>query len=190
MKKKRIQEKGGEVSEKIPGAPHVFRKNDEVPGLAVVRSIGDIVAQEVGVSCEPEVFEKELDSDDHFIVIGPDEIWDAMSSCEVVGFVFQKMENENKENYSRLLAEECRNRWEILNLFKQKYIMEINSNKDGEMKDKNAQHNNFDIDDITCIIEFIYIIYFCLNKFNTSHLFLHSSASNLEHCSLLSVSIF
>ena len=37
--------------------------------------------------------------------------------------------------------------------------MEINSNKDGEMKDKNAQHNNFDIDDITCIT-FPTIIYF------------------------------
>ena len=90
--KKRIQEKGGEVSEKIPGAPRVFRKNDEVPGLAVARSIGDIVAHEVGVSCEPEVFEKELDSDDHFIVIGSDGIWDSMSSCEVVGFIFQKLQ--------------------------------------------------------------------------------------------------
>ena len=155
--KKRIQEKGGEVSEKIPGAPRVFRKNDEVPGLAVARSIGDIVAHEVGVSCEPEVFEKELDSDDHFIVIGSDGIWDSMSNCEVVGFVFQKMETEGKEICSRLLAEECRNRWEVLNLFKQKYIMEINSGKNGEMKDKNASHNNFDIDDITCIIDFINI---------------------------------
>ena len=155
--KKRIQEKGGEVSEKIPGAPRVFRKNDEVPGLAVARSIGDIVAHEVGVSCEPEVFEKELDSDDHFIVIGSDGIWDSMSSCEVVGFIFQKMETESKEICSRLLAEECRNRWEVLNLFKKKYLMEINSGKDGEIKDKNAQHNNFDIDDITCIIDFINI---------------------------------
>jgi len=155
--KKRIQEKGGEVSEKIPGAPRVFRKNDEVPGLAVARSIGDIVAHEVGVSCEPEVFEKVLDSADHFIVVGSDGIWDSMSSCEVVGFVFQKMETEGKEICSRLLAEECGNRWEVLNLFKQKYIMEINSGKDGEMKDKNASHNNFDIDDITCIIDFINI---------------------------------
>ena len=80
-----------------------------------------------------------------------------MSSCEVVGFIFQKMETESKEICSRLLAEECRNRWEVLNLFKQKYLMEINSGKDGEIKDKNAQHNNFDIDDITCIIDFINI---------------------------------
>ena len=81
----------------------MFRKNDEVPGLAVARSIGDIVAHEVGVSCEPEVFEKELDSDDHFIVIGSDGIWDAMSSCEVVGFIFQKMEkNRNCIKFNKI----------------------------------------------------------------------------------------
>ena len=61
--KLRIIEKGGEVSDKLAGAPRVYRKNDEVPGLAVSRSIGDIVAHEVGVSCEPEIFEKELDSE-------------------------------------------------------------------------------------------------------------------------------
>ena len=100
---------------------------------------------------------KEFDSDDHFIVIWSDGILDSMSSCEVVGFVFQKMETEEKEICSKLLVEECRNRWEVHNLFKQKYIMEINSWKDEETKDKNAAHNNFDIDDITCIIDFINI---------------------------------
>ena len=55
-------------------------------------------------------FEKELDSDDHFIVIGSDGIWNSMSSCEVIGFIFQKMETESKETCSRLLTEECRNR--------------------------------------------------------------------------------
>ena len=149
------QRKGGEVSEKIPGAPRVFRKNDEVPGLAVARSIGDIVAHEVGVSCEPEVFEKELDSDDHFIVIGSDGVWDAMSSCEVVGYIFQKMET-NKEQCAILLAEECRNRWELINLYKQKYIMEMNLN-DEQNKTKNSKNNIIDIDDITCVIDFLNI---------------------------------
>ena len=35
--------------------------------------------------------------------------------------------------------------------------MEIHPGKVGEMKDKNASHNNFDIDDITYIIDFINI---------------------------------
>ena len=150
---KRIIEKGGEVSERIPGVPRVFRKNNEVPWLAVARSIGDLVVHEVGVSCEPEIFEKELDSDDHFIVIGSDGIWDAMSSCEVVGFIFQKMETD-REQCAKLLAEECRNRWELLNLYKQKFISEMNINQEGENKNKN-KNQIIDIDDITCIIDFI-----------------------------------
>ena len=130
-------------------------KNDEVPGLAVSRSIGDIVAHEVGVSCEPEIFEKELDSDDHFIVIGSDGIWDAMSSCEVVGFIFQKMESQ-KSKCAQLLAEECRNRWELLNMYKQKYLMEMDINQD-QNKSRSSKNNIIDIDDITCIIDFLNI---------------------------------
>ena len=153
--KLRIMDKGGEVSDKLTGAPRVYRKNDEVPGLAVSRSIGDIVAHEVGVSCEPEIFEKELDSDDHFIVIGSDGIWDAMSSCEVVGFIFQKMESQ-KSKCAQLLAEECRNRWELLNMYKQKYLMEMDINND-QNKSKSSKNNIIDIDDITCVIDFLNI---------------------------------
>ena len=153
--KLRIIEKGGEVSDKMTGLPRVYRKNDEVPGLAVSRSIGDIVAHEVGVSCEPEIFEKELDSDDHFIVIGSDGVWDAMSSCEVVGFIFQKMET-HKEQCATLLAEECRNRWELLNLYKQKYLTELDLEENNN-KSKNPKNNMIDIDDITCVIDFLNI---------------------------------
>jgi len=139
----------------MTGLPRVYRKNDEVPGLAVSRSIGDIVAHEVGVSCEPEIFEKELDSDDHFIVIGSDGVWDAMSSCEVVGFIFQKMET-HKEQCATLLAEECRNRWELLNLYKQKYLTELDLEENNN-KSKNPKNNMIDIDDITCVIDFLNI---------------------------------
>ena len=81
------------------------------------RNIGGILAHEAGVSCEPEISEKELESDDHYIIIGFDGIWDAMSNCEVVGFIFQKMESQ-KSKCVQLIAEECRNRWELLNMYK------------------------------------------------------------------------
>ena len=64
--------------------------------MAVSRNIWDVVAHQVGVSCEPEIFEKDLDSDDYFIIISSDGIWDTMSSADVVGFIFQKMET-NRE---------------------------------------------------------------------------------------------
>ena len=77
-----------------------------------------------------------------------------MSSCEVVGFIFQKMETD-REQCAKLLAEECRNRWELLNLYKQKFIAEMNLNQEGDAKNKGNQNHTIDIDDITCIIDFI-----------------------------------
>jgi len=125
---KRIIEKGGEVSDKVAGVSRVFKKNDELPGLAVSRSLGDIVAHECGVISEPEIIEKEIDPDDCFVVIGSDGIWDSMSSTEVVGFIFDKMEGK-KELVAKILVEECRNRWEILNLYKQKSLFGVGSIK-------------------------------------------------------------
>ena len=77
-----------------------------------------------------------------------------MSSCEVVGFIFQKMET-NREQCATLLAQECRNRWELLNLYKQKYLREMNLTQDN--KNNNSKNNIIDIDDITCIIDFLNI---------------------------------
>ena len=78
-----------------------------------------------------------------------------MSSCEVVGFIFQKMET-NRDKCAILLAEECRNRWELINLYKQKYINEMNLNQE-QNKTKNNRNNIIDIDDITCVIDFLNI---------------------------------
>ena len=154
---KRIVERGGEVSEKIMGVPRVFRKNDDEPGLAVARSIGDNVAHDVGVSCDPEVFEKELDGDDSFVVIGSDGIWDVLSSCEVVGYVFNYLDEykaDKEDTVDKSLVFECRHRWEILNMFKTRYASEVcNKNQDNEgNKERNNNQNSGDIDDITTCI--------------------------------------
>ena len=37
------------------GPPRVWLKNKQVPGLAMTRSIGDLVAASVGVTAEPEL---------------------------------------------------------------------------------------------------------------------------------------
>lgn len=159
---KRIIEKGGEVSEKISGVSRVFKKNDELPGLAVSRSVGDIVAHECGVISEPEIIEKELEAEDVFVVIASDGVWDSMSSTEIVGFIFEKMENK-KDTVCKMVVEECRNRWEIINLFKQKQIVELVQSKESNnvngTKSKDAYQNVLDIDDITAVIHFFNLDY-------------------------------
>jgi len=156
---KRIFERGGEVTDKQNGVSRIYKKNEDGPGLAVSRSLGDIVAHDCGVSFEPEVIDKEIEPDDVFVVIGSDGIWDLMSSPEVVGFIFDKSENK-KEIVSKMLTEECRNRWEVINLYKQKYMLDLaqsrENNDEGNLRDKNKDNNlgTLDIDDITAIVHF------------------------------------
>ena len=62
----------------------------------------------------------------------------------------------NKKRNATLLAEECINRLELINLYKQKYIREINLIQEKD-KAKNIKNNMIDIDDITCVIDFLNI---------------------------------
>ncbi len=158
---RRINERGGEVTDKQGGVSRIFKKNEDGPGLAVSRSVGDIVAHDCGVISEPEIIEKEIEPDDTFIVIGSDGVWDLMSSPEVIGFIFDKMETK-KELVAKMLAEECRNRWEVINLYKQKYMLElaqsrensIDANNNSRNKNQDTNQGSLDIDDITVIIHF------------------------------------
>lgn len=61
MEKKRIIQSGGEVRKLEGDIPHrVFVKGRAFPGLAMSRACGDLIANSVGVSCEPDVAEFEI----------------------------------------------------------------------------------------------------------------------------------
>ena len=49
------------------GPYRVWVKNEEYPGLAMSRSIGDFVASRIGVICEPEILEYELSKESKYI---------------------------------------------------------------------------------------------------------------------------
>lgn len=62
------------------GPARVWLKNENIPGLAMSRSIGDLVAQSVGVSPEPEFYDIDLCEDDKFMVIASDGVWEFISN--------------------------------------------------------------------------------------------------------------
>ena len=119
--------------------------------MAVSRTFGDLIGHNCGVSSEPTFTYKLLDSDDKFIVIASDGVWDVMNSTEVVGFIFEKLDMMSKEKLPEALVNEARSRWEVINMYKQKIIAE--KQKDGNRNSTTIQT----IDDITCIIYFINI---------------------------------
>jgi serine/threonine protein phosphatase PrpC len=91
--KQRILSKNGRVDSyrdsngKALGPARVWLNDEDIPGLAMSRSIGDEIATRAGVICTPEVFSHRLDTNDKFLILASDGIWEFISSEECVKIV-------------------------------------------------------------------------------------------------------
>lgn len=63
-------------------------KNEDTPGLAMSRSLGDGLAQSLGVSCEPEIKQVTLNKSDKFIIIASDGVWEFLSNEAIAKIVW------------------------------------------------------------------------------------------------------
>ena len=89
--KKRILQCGGKIEKlnyngKYIG-PYRVWVNEEGPGFAITRSLGDLRAKKIGYISEPEVDHLKIKKNDKFIVLATDGVWNVMSSAEVIGFI-------------------------------------------------------------------------------------------------------
>jgi serine/threonine protein phosphatase PrpC len=57
------------------------------PGTAFTRSIGDSVAESIGVIADPEIFVLDLNSNNPFFVLASDGVFEFLSSQTVVDMV-------------------------------------------------------------------------------------------------------
>jgi serine/threonine protein phosphatase PrpC len=92
IEKERIEKSGGEIlpKEGTSGPLRVWKKFEEVPGLAVSRTLGDLLGHSIGVSAEPDIEFWKLYQEDYFLVIASDGVWDVMNSAEVIGFLLKE----------------------------------------------------------------------------------------------------
>jgi serine/threonine protein phosphatase PrpC len=148
--RKRIQASGGRVQRLLDefgkriGPYRVWDKVGNYPGLAMSRSIGDLVAKHIGVVSTPVCFEHEINKEeDFFIIIGSDGLWDVMDNEDAVNFVecFRRKCKADAErqpsdevtlsnsSIAQLLAEEARLRWYSI-----------------------VEEEDVVIDDITCVV--------------------------------------
>jgi serine/threonine protein phosphatase PrpC len=71
------------VEEEKGGPFRVWSHHIDLPGLAMSRSIGDIMAKELGVICDPEIQVidiRKIHSVPHSLVLASDGVWDMLSS--------------------------------------------------------------------------------------------------------------
>ena len=90
--KERIEKNGGELRRIIEnneeiGPIRVWVKGKKYPGIAMSRSIGDSVANEIGVFSLPEIKEFYIQNNCKFIVIGSDGLWEFLENEKVVRYV-------------------------------------------------------------------------------------------------------
>jgi serine/threonine protein phosphatase PrpC len=86
----RINKIGGKIM-------RLLNDDARINGLSVSRSIGDVDAKP-HVSHLPEIFDYEINSNDKFLVLGCDGLWDVFSNQDVVDFILTEMTNDYKYN--------------------------------------------------------------------------------------------
>jgi serine/threonine protein phosphatase PrpC len=100
------------------------------------RSLGDLVAASVGVSCEPEILEFTLTSEDKFIVLGSDGIFEFLSNEDVVKIVVPYWKLGDPQSAADMLVKEALGRW-----------CKVSYSQEEEV-----------VDDITCIVIFLDLV--------------------------------
>ena len=160
VEKARILKAGGRI-EKVSiygqekGLERVWKADSEGFGIAISRSLGDLMAHNIGITCIPEVTFKYKEESDIFIVLGSDGVWDVMTSAEAICYV----NDFKKENVAKGIVDECRGRWELQNkiIAERERIACANSGM-GESKIKEKMSllaMSMECDDITLIVIYL-----------------------------------
>ncbi|KAG1676518.1 hypothetical protein FOA52_000061 [Chlamydomonas sp. UWO 241] len=92
-----------------PMGPHrVWLQYAWIPGLAMSRALGDVLAHTVGVSSQPEHSVVELDPTHKFMILASDGVWEFINSAEAVDIVRQC---DTIDEGCRALVDQAYQRW-------------------------------------------------------------------------------
>ncbi|CAD7957956.1 unnamed protein product [Amoebophrya sp. A25] len=107
----RIEKNGGQVR-CLSGDVNerVFLKNKLYPGLAMSRSIGDLVGASAGVTAEPELSTVQLTPAHQFFLLCSDGVWEFISNQEAVDIVSAYSPSDSMKA-AEALAQEAWKRW-------------------------------------------------------------------------------
>ncbi|OMP11874.1 phosphatase 2C (PP2C)-like protein [Corchorus olitorius] len=77
-----------------PGVYRVWMPNGDSPGLAISRAFGDYCVKEFGLISVPDVTQRNITTNDHFVILATDGVWDVISNEEAVEIVSSTSERE------------------------------------------------------------------------------------------------
>lgn len=110
--KDRIEMAGGRVVFDGYRNHRVYAMHARYPGLNMSRCFGDLMGHtESGLSAEPEIYQKKLDSNDSFLLLCSDGVWEFCSPEEAVELVLQTGGVQQAMRAAEGLAKEAWERW-------------------------------------------------------------------------------
>ena len=113
---KRILKHGGEIHQfeenGIKSGPfRVWKKGEDYPGIAMSRSIGDLISSDLGIISEPEIIEMNIDNNTKFIILASDGIWEFLSNENVKDIVMPFYQNNDPNGACQSLIKESTKLW-------------------------------------------------------------------------------
>ena len=93
------------------GPLRVWLPDEDIPGLAMTRSIGDHIAAMAGVTSQPEIKKHELEEDDKFLVMGSDGLFEFLSNEEILDLTIPFAESKNARGAVEKLVQSAELRW-------------------------------------------------------------------------------
>ena len=111
--KKRIEENRGRVDKIMGMGPFlVWFRDEDYPGLAMSRSIGNKLAHKVGVNDIPEIKKHNIsDLDPLAVIVASDGVWEYMSNDEVKDIVLNYSYSKDANNCYKTIVEKARIIW-------------------------------------------------------------------------------
>jgi len=107
----RIERAGGRVVFDGYANHRVYAKNARYPGLNMSRCLGDLMGHaECGISCEPEITERQLTPDDSHLLVCSDGVWEFITPNEAAGLV-SEFPAAKAMTAAERLAKEAWDRW-------------------------------------------------------------------------------
>ena len=172
----KIQRIKNELGEEI-GPLRIFEKDNEsmLPGISMSRSIGDLSAEKLGVTFEPELFKYDLEIGDKIIIIGSDGFWAYLRNEEVIDIVSHYYDDGMRaEEVSIKMVEIAKEKWIEENKnnpswYNYHHINNLgieNTNRKKDKKDslidtnislnyEQQKEKKYYYDDITCMVIFL-----------------------------------
>ena len=113
---KRIIQNGGEISQfeedgEKSGPFRVWKKGEVYPGIAMSRSIGDLIASTLGVIPEPKFLEEKIDKDTKFMVVASDGVWEFLSNETVRDIVMPYYQKNDPNGACKELIKKSTEWW-------------------------------------------------------------------------------